>query len=145
MYIVVALKETMRLMEEIDDLISAWPIESGKGGLQRLKRHLAAHSRLRLMLSESKKEERVATNKLYVGNLSYRTTEDELREAFSAYGDVLSVRIIEGRGFGFVEMESSEAAEHAKDGLNETELGGRTIRVDDARPPKQRERRRRRY
>jgi RNA recognition motif-containing protein len=97
------------------------------------------------MLSESKKEKRMATNKLYVGNLSYRATEDELREAFSAFGDVLSVRIIEGRGFGFVEMESIEAAEHAKDGLNETELGGRTIRVDDARPPKQRERRRRRY
>jgi RNA recognition motif-containing protein len=97
------------------------------------------------MLSESKKEKRVATNKLYIGNLSYRTTEDELRETFSAYGDVLSVRIIEGRGFGFVEMESIEAAERAKDGLNETELGGRTIRVDDARPPKQREQRRRRY
>ncbi len=87
----------------------------------------------------------MATNKLYVGNLSYRTTEDELREAFSAYGNVLSVRIIEGRGFGFVEMESIEAAERAKDGLNETELGGRTIRVDEAQPPKKREKRRPRY
>ncbi|MFQ6094473.1 MAG: RNA recognition motif domain-containing protein [bacterium] len=87
----------------------------------------------------------MATNKLYVGNLSYQTTEDDLREAFSAYGDVLSARIIGGRGFGFVEMESIEAAERAKDGLNETELGGRTIRVDDARPPKKREKRRPRY
>ncbi len=87
----------------------------------------------------------MATNKLYVGNLSYRTTEDELREAFSAYGNVLSVRIIEGRGFGFVEMESIEAAERAKDGLNETELGGRTIRVDEAQPPKKREKRQPRY
>jgi len=87
----------------------------------------------------------VDTNKLYVGNLSYQTTEDELREAFSAYGDVVSVRIIAGRGFGFVEMESIEAAERAKEGLNETELGGRTIRVDEARPPRQREGRRRRY
>lgn len=87
----------------------------------------------------------MATNKLYVGNLSYQTTEDVLREAFSAYGNVLSVSIIEGRGFGFVEMESSEAAERAKDGLNETELGGRTIRVDEARPPKKREEQRRRY
>ena len=87
----------------------------------------------------------MATNKLYVGNISYRTTEDELREAFSVYGDVLSVRIIEGRGFGFVEMESIEAAERAKEGPNETELGGRTIRVNDAQPPKQRERGRRRY
>lgn len=139
------LTETIRLMEGIDDLIPAWPIESGKGGLQRLKRRLAAHSRLWLMLSESKKEKRVATNKLYVGNLSYRTTEDELREAFAAYGDILSVRIIEGKGFGFVEMESSEAAERAKDGLNETELGGRTIRVDEARPPREREQERRRY
>mgnify|MGYP005854420091 CR=1 FL=1 len=87
----------------------------------------------------------MATNKLYVGNLSYQTTEDELREAFSAYGNVLSVNIIGGRGFGFVEMETIEAAEHAKDGLNETELGGRTIRVDDARPPRPREQGRRRY
>jgi len=87
----------------------------------------------------------VTTNTLYVGNLSYQTTEDELREAFSAYGSVLSVRIIEGRGFGFVEMESIEAAGRAKDGLNETELGGRTIRVDDARPMRKREKRRPRY
>lgn len=87
----------------------------------------------------------MATNKLYVGNLSYQTTEDGLREAFSAYGSVVSVRIIEGRGFGFVEMESIEAAERAKDGLNETELGGRTIRVDEARPPRKREQRRPRY
>ena len=94
------------------------------------------------MLSESEKGEKVDTNKLYVGNLSYQTTEDELREAFSAYGDVVSVKIIGGRGFGFVEMESPEAAERAKEGLNETELGGRTIRVDEARPPRQRERRR---
>ena len=83
--------------------------------------------------------------KLYVGNLSYQTTEDELREAFSAYGNDLSVRIIGRKGFGFVEMESIEAAERAKDGLNETELGGRTIRVDEARPPRQRERRPPRY
>lgn len=83
----------------------------------------------------------MATNMLYVGNLSYQTTEDELREAFSAYGNVVSVRIIGGRGFGFVEMESIEAAQRAKDGLNETELGGRTIRVDEARPPRERERR----
>jgi RNA recognition motif-containing protein len=96
-------------------------------------------------IRKGEKEKKVATNKLYVGNLSYRTTEDELREVFSVYGDVLSVRIIEGRGFGFVEMESIEAVERAKEGLNETELGGRTIRVDDARPPRQREQRRRRH
>lgn len=87
----------------------------------------------------------MATNQLYVGNLSYQTTEDELREAFSAHGNVLSVRIMGGRGFGFVEMESIEAAESAKDGLNETELGGRTIRVDEARPPRKREIRGPRY
>jgi len=139
------LKETMRLMEEIDDLIPAWPIELGKGGLQRLKLRLVTDSGLWLMPSKFKKEKRMATNKLYVGNLSYRTTEDELRGAFAAYGDILSVRIIEGKGFGFVEMESSEAAERAKEGLNETELGGRTIRVDEARPPREREQGRRRY
>ena len=72
--------------------------------------------------------------KLYVGNLSYSTTESALREAFSAHGEVESVTIIQGKGFGFVEFTTEEAAEKAKEALDESELDGRTIRVDDARP-----------
>jgi len=72
--------------------------------------------------------------KLYVGNLSYSTSESRLREAFGAHGQVESVTIIEGKGFGFVEFATDEAAEKAKTALNESELDGRTIRVDEARP-----------
>lgn len=72
--------------------------------------------------------------KLYVGNLNYSTTESALREAFGAHGEVADVTIIEGKGFGFVEFTTEEAAEKAKAALNESELDGRTIRVDDARP-----------
>ncbi len=76
----------------------------------------------------------MSNNKLYVGNLSYQTAEETLREAFQAYGTVTSVTIIEGKGFGFVEMETGEAAQAAKDALNGTELDGRNIKVDEARP-----------
>ena len=77
-------------------------------------------------------------SKVYVGNLNYSTTEDDLRTLFSNYGTVTTVNIIEGRGFGFVEMSSSEEAEKAKDALNDTEFKGRTIKVDEARPPRKR-------
>ncbi|MDP3024348.1 MAG: RNA-binding protein [candidate division Zixibacteria bacterium] len=76
----------------------------------------------------------MSNNKLYVGNLSYQTGEEKLREAFSAYGTVSSVTIIEGKGFGFVEMESGEAAQSAKEALDGKELDGRNIKVDEARP-----------
>ncbi len=76
----------------------------------------------------------MSNSKLYVGNLSYQTGEEKLREAFSAYGTVSSVTIIEGKGFGFVEMESGEAATAAKEALDGKELDGRNIKVDEARP-----------
>ena len=76
----------------------------------------------------------MSNSKLYVGNLSYQTGEEKLREAFSAYGTVSSVTIIEGKGFGFVEMESGEAAQSAKEALDGKELDGRNIKVDEARP-----------
>jgi RNA recognition motif-containing protein len=76
----------------------------------------------------------VSINKLYVGNLSYQTNKDKLTEIFSAYGEVTSVTIIEGKGFGFVEMGSSEAAQSAKEALDGTEVDGRNIKVDEARP-----------
>jgi len=78
--------------------------------------------------------------KLFVGSLSFNTTEDALRDLFSQAGTVESVAIIVDRntgrskGFGFVEMSSSEEAEKAKEMFNGKELDGRTIMVDEARP-----------
>jgi len=77
-------------------------------------------------------------SKLYVGNLTYSVTEAQLEELFSKYGEVKEVRIIEHKGFGFVEMSSVEEAENAKEALNETVFEGRTMRVDEARPPRPR-------
>lgn len=72
--------------------------------------------------------------KLYVGNLNYRTTEDKLKELFAQYGEVTTVNIIQGRGFGFVEMSSPGSAEEAKEKLNGAEFDGRKIIVNEARP-----------
>ena len=78
-------------------------------------------------------------SKLYVGNLSYSTTNEQLKELFSNYGEVKEVNIIEGRGFGFVEMSSPAEAEKAKEALNGSDLEGRTLNIDEARPPRSRE------
>jgi RNA recognition motif-containing protein len=59
---------------------------------------------------------------------------------FSNYGEVKHVKIIEGRGFGFVEMSNQSEAEKAKEALNGSEFNGRTLRVDEARPPRNRQR-----
>ncbi len=75
-------------------------------------------------------------SKLYVGNLTYSVTNEQLQELFAEYGEVKHVNIIEGKGFGFVEMGSPEEAQRAKDELNGTEFIGRTMRIDEARPPK---------
>jgi cold-inducible RNA-binding protein len=89
-------------------------------------------------------------NKLYVGNLSYSMTEGQLREAFAAYGEVVSVSIITERdtgrskGFGFVEMSTEEEAKAALSGMNGAEFGGRALKVDEARPQTERRPRRRR-
>jgi RNA recognition motif-containing protein len=71
---------------------------------------------------------------LYIGNLDYAVTISQLEELFSKYGEVSKVKIIEGKGFGFVEMSDSEAAEKAKEALNGAEFKGRTLKVDEARP-----------
>lgn len=86
--------------------------------------------------------------RIYVGNLAYSVTEDELRSAFSEYGDVSSVNVITDRdtgrskGFGFVEIDDNARGSEAIAALNETDLGGRALRVNEARP---REERRPRY
>ena len=77
---------------------------------------------------------------IYVGNLAYRTNEDELRQLFSQYGEVSSVKVTtdrdtgQSKGFGFVEMPNQSEAEAAINNLNETDLGGRNLRVNEARP-----------
>ncbi len=77
-------------------------------------------------------------SKLYVGNLSYSVTNEQLEELFANQGTVNSVNIIEGKGFGFVEMSSSEEAQSAMDALNNTEFVGRPLKIDEARPQKPR-------
>lgn len=71
--------------------------------------------------------------KLYVGNLNYSTTEEQLAEFFAEYGEVKTANIIEGRGFGFVEMATPEEADSACEAANDVEFMGRTLRVDKAR------------
>ena len=75
-------------------------------------------------------------SKLYVGNLSYSVTDEDLKELFSPHGEVKQVNVIEGRGFGFVEMSSPAEAEKAKEALDGSDFQGRTLKVDIARPPR---------
>ena len=77
---------------------------------------------------------------IYVGNLSFEVDDDTLRAAFEAHGEVSSAQVIadretgRSRGFGFVEMPSSEEANAAIEALNGTDLGGRALNVNEARP-----------
>jgi RNA recognition motif-containing protein len=77
---------------------------------------------------------------IYVGNLPYEATEDELRTAFGAFGEVSTVNLItdkftgQSKGFGFVEMADNASADKAIKGLNETAMGGRNLKVNQAKP-----------
>jgi RNA recognition motif-containing protein len=75
-----------------------------------------------------------SSRKLYVGNLNYKTTEETLKDLFTQYGEVTSVNVLKGRGFGFVEMATGENALEAKNKLNGTEYEGRRLIVNDAKP-----------
>jgi RNA recognition motif-containing protein len=81
---------------------------------------------------------------IYVGNLAYSVTEEELKVKFEEYGDVSSVNIItdkysgQSKGFGFVEMAKQADAEEAIKALNESSLNGRNIKVNQARPRNER-------
>jgi RNA recognition motif-containing protein len=83
--------------------------------------------------------------KVYVGNMSYDTGEDKLRELFAAHGEVVSVNVVTDRytgrprGFAFVEMETDGAAQAAIAALNGQEVDGRQLNVAEARPPRQRD------
>jgi len=78
--------------------------------------------------------------KIYVGNMAYSTTEHQLREAFEAYGVVEDVAVINDRdtgrpkGFAFVTMPNAAEAQAAINALNETDMGGRNVRINEARP-----------
>ena len=78
--------------------------------------------------------------KIYLGNLSYRTTEEQLEAKLAEFGDVESVKIIidrdtgQSKGFGFAEMANDSEAQAAIDALNGMDFGGRTLKVNEARP-----------
>ncbi|HID75794.1 MAG TPA: RNA-binding protein [Planctomycetaceae bacterium] len=84
---------------------------------------------------------------IYVGNLSYQASEDDIRQAFEAYGEVSSVKIIidrqtgRSRGFAFVEMPDDGEAKEAIEGVNLTDIAGRRVTVNEARPRPERSRR----
>ena len=77
---------------------------------------------------------------IYVGNLSFQTSEQDLEAAFAAYGQVERAQLVKdrdtgkSRGFGFVEMTDDSAAERAIEALNGAQLGGRSLTVNEARP-----------
>ena len=77
---------------------------------------------------------------IYVGNLSYEVTEEDLKEAFEAFGAVETAKVIKdnytgrSKGFGFVEMPAKDEAQSAINELNDKELKGRTLKVNEARP-----------
>jgi len=75
----------------------------------------------------------MATKSLYVGNIPHGTSEQELRDLFTEFGPLGDVRIIEGKGFAFVDVPAERAAE-AVAAMNGKDMGGRAIRVDEARP-----------
>ncbi len=81
---------------------------------------------------------------IYVGNLNYNLKEDELQELFGQHGEVTSVKIItdkftgRAKGFGFVEMANDDEAQKAMDDLDGKDVGGRNIKVNQARPPQER-------
>ena len=80
---------------------------------------------------------------IYVGNLNYNLQEDELKEVFTEFGEVASVKIItdkytgKAKGFGFIEMPSDDAANKAIEALDGKDVGGRNLKVNKARPPKE--------
>ena len=91
------------------------------------------------------------TMNIYIGNLAYTVTEDDLRDAFSEFGEVANASIINdkfsgrSKGFGFVEMPKDAEAREAIESLNGKELNGRTVTVNEAKPREERAPRRDRY
>lgn len=88
---------------------------------------------MELCLAQARKVNHMATKSLYVGNMSYNTTENDLRGLFEPYGPVESIRVISDKGFAFVDVPA-EKAQEAIDALNGKEVGGRQLTVNEARP-----------
>jgi RNA recognition motif-containing protein len=105
-----------------------------------LRRGLKRPRVLRAFLVVSRTEKRGTVKNIFVGNLSFNTSEDELRQIFEAFGQVDRVSILtdretgRSRGFAFVEMTNTEEGDKAIAGLNGSQVGGRTINVNEARP-----------
>ena len=76
-------------------------------------------------------------NKLYVGNLSYSVTDEQLQKLFSTHGQVQTANVIGDKGFGFVEMANNSEAEKAKEALDGTDFEGRNLKIDEARPQRE--------
>ena len=105
-------------------------------------RYLATAAEINIMGQREiikKTEVRMQGSKLYVGNLGYSISKQELEDLFAEHGQVKEVRIMEGKGFGFVEMSNSSEAEKAKEALDGSDFKGFTLKVDEARPPRKRE------
>ena len=83
---------------------------------------------------------------IYVGNLAYKTTDDDLRTLFSQHGEVTSARVVtdrvsgQSKGFGFVEMPDRDAAQKAIEAINGQDLQGRALRVNESQPKPREER-----
>ena len=94
-------------------------------------------------MNTQKKREKYAN---YVGNMNYRTSEDEINNLFSQYGEVSSVKLISDRetgrakGFGFITMNNDSEAKQAIEELNEKEFEGRILRINEAKPREERPR-----
>jgi RNA recognition motif-containing protein len=92
------------------------------------------------LFADSARETKENEMNIYVGNLSFEVTDDDLRQLFSAYGEVESASVVkdrfsgESRGFGFVEMPAKKDADAAIAALNGTDVKGRTITVNEAKP-----------
>ena len=76
-------------------------------------------------------------SKLYVGNLSYSVTSEQLEELFSSFGTVRDATVIGDKGFGFVEMSAQAEAEEAMEKLDGTDFKGRNLKVNEARPKRE--------
>ena len=109
-------------------------------GLPRPDRPVRSPAQVAPRSNRRRDEECELSKKLYVGNIPFSVSETDLEQAFGAYGNVQSVNVITDRetgrprGFAFVEMTSDEEAQAAIEGLNESDLGGRTVRVNIAKP-----------
>ena len=90
---------------------------------------------------------KIMGSKLYVGNLSFDTTDQELEQSFSEHGEIVSATVVRdrdtdrSRGFGFVEFSQNADAQKAKEAMNGKEFNGRALKVDEARAPRNRDQR----